>query len=500
MTIEFDVQELDAPQLQFGGLVTHSDPKVGLEAAGPFDLRFQAARKSDVRVGLVGPRMSMDHAEAWLRRCAEPIPAISEPSLLHKPFAGFGAIFRSRIITNPHWRHALDSDKHDELGRALDEPDPRRRFERVLQLYVDGLRRLAERDAIRPDVVIACLPTELLDRTKTVTRSLSQAERRRFDELRKRQSLAQMSFFGLWEEVDETPDEFVRRDFRVALKAEAMRLRMPIQIGTPRLFLDGPDNEPPATRAWNSCVTLYYKAGGVPWRLPEGRLETCFVGISFRHFRTTKQHVVRSSIAQAFSTEGEGFALRGENVPWAPGQGRNVRLTDEQACRLAASVLAAYRNRAGADPMRMVIHKTSGFSAEERAGFNAALRDIPIVELVTLIPSAFRLLRFGPYPPQVGTLCTVNRDRHFLFTSGFMPELGTYPGPHVPQPFEVRSATDGDPLRAAREVLDLTRMNWNSADIRAKWPVTLSYARRVGGILDEYGDGDTPASSFRYFL
>jgi hypothetical protein len=31
--------------------------------------------------------------------------------------------------------------------------------------------------------------------------------------------------------------------------------------------------------------------------------------------------------------------------------------------------------------------------------------------------------------------------------------------------------------------LNLMRMNWNTADIRGKWPVTLSFTRRVGGIL-----------------
>jgi hypothetical protein len=29
---------------------------------------------------------------------------------------------------------------------------------------------------------------------------------------------------------------------------------------------------------------------------------------------------------------------------------------------------------------------------------------------------------------------------------------------------------------------------FGTADIRGKWPVNLSFARRVGGILDEYGD------------
>lgn len=84
-----------------------------------------------------------------------------------------------------------------------------------------------------------------------------------------------------------------------------------------------------------------------------------------------------------------------------------------------------------------------------------------------------------------------------------MPELGTYPGPHVPQPSEVRALGSADPISTAQDVLDLTRMNWNTADIRGKWPVTLSFARGVGGILDEYGGDEEdvePATAFRYFV
>jgi hypothetical protein len=148
----------------------------------------------------------------------------------------------------------------------------------------------------------------------------------------------------------------------------------------------------------------------------------------------------------------------------------------------------------------VVLHKTSSFDDAERAGFSKALKDTPVVSMVTLVPSAFRLLRYGMYPPTVGTICTVNDDKSFLFTSGFMPELGTYPGPHVPEPFEVRSLGTESAVRAASDILNLTRMNWNTADIRSKWPVSLSFARRVGGILDEYGDEDLAETSFRYFV
>jgi len=58
-----------------------------------------------------------------------------------------------------------------------------------------------------------------------------------------------------------------------------------------------------------------------------------------------------------------------------------------------------------------------------------------------------------------------------------MPELGTYPGPHVPQPFEVRTIGVDGPLIAAQDILNLPMMSWNTADIRAKWPVSLSFAQ-----------------------
>ena len=60
--------------------------------------------------------------------------------------------------------------------------------------------------------------------------------------------------------------------------------------------------------------------------------------------------------------------------------------------------------------------------------------------------------------------------------------------------------SSGSALEAAQDVFNLTRMNWNTADIRGKWPVTLSFARRVGGILDEFGEAEPSETSFRYFM
>jgi hypothetical protein len=430
----------------------------------------------------------------------KPLPVIGEVSLLRREFPGFHEVYHSDLRTHKSWTVRVDGEVRDELGAALKENDPFLRFELVLNVYANALEGLAARDANRPDIVILALSDEVLKKAQTVERKATTEEKQAAVAIKKSQARKQLDLFDLFQEVEQTEEDFLKRDLRHALKARALNAKLPIQIATRKLLTDTPHGQDPATRAWNFSVGIYYKAGGVPWRLPKIGPETCFVGISFHHFRTTKRHVVQSSLAQAFSSEGEGFAIRGKGVPAGPDQSRDVHLSEEQAYNLADNIVSEYAMRTGGAPARVVMHKTTFFDEAELSGFRAALCDIPIVEFVTVVPSSFRLLRLGTYPPKVGTLCTVNNAKSFLFTSGFMPELGTYPGPHIPQPFEVRLQSDGSVIDAARDVLHLTRMNWNTADIRGKWPVTLSFARRVGGILDESGDAEPDETSFRYFL
>jgi hypothetical protein len=496
MAIELSIIELSPPRLQFGGASTHSDPKAGLLAAGPFDLRFGSARKDHIHIGVVGPAEQVEAARRWLDRCSREVPVLGEPNLLKKPFPGFADAFHKTLVAPAASSIELAGDK---LARAL-EGDAYGCFQRVVDLYATAHARLALRDLNRPDIVLMCIPDAVVNKVSSVERKATDSERERAKSLRRARERLQLDLFDVLDEVEQTPEDFLKRDLRLALKSRALKNRLPIQLVTGALLNDTVRNQDPATRAWNLAVGLYYKAGGVPWRLPPTGPDTCFVGISFHHFRTTHRAVVRSSLAQAFSSDGEGFAIRGEGVPVEPNQGRNVHLSEQQAYDLARNVLAEYELRTGGAPLRVVLHKTSYFDAAEQAGFAAALRDTPILSMVTLVPSLFRLLRYGPYPPKVGTVCTVNGDRTFLFTSGFMPELGTYPGPHVPQPFDVRCLGAEGAIVAAQDVLNLTRMNWNTADIRGKWPVSLSFARRVGGILDEYGEDDLTETSFRYFV
>lgn len=496
--MDIQIIEIKPTELEFGGVAAYPDPKTGLTQAGPFDMRFGPAQLKEVRVGLVGVRSMVIKAVSWLERCQSTIPSTMKNTQQYPDYNGFEAIFRAELTTNSHWTHEISDET---LTQALIIKDDTDRFESVLELYVKGIERLTTLETNRPNVVICCLPESVIEACHHVEKKLTKDQKAGLKKVAAANWPGQqLSLFD--EPIEDTEEDLLYRDFRRALKAKAILANVPIQIGRDRLFLDLPDNQDAATRAWHSTVALYYKAGGIPWRLRTDDLETCFVGITFHHLKTNLKQVVKSCIAQGFSSDGEGFALRGGDVPYNPRLGKVVHLSQKQAFDLGSQIIEEYAYRTGVPPQRIVLHKTSFFNEDEELGFRSAFSSIPIVELINLQPTAFRLLKHGKYPVDRGTLCVVNESNYYLFNTGFIRELSTYPGPHIPRPIEIRSNEPFDAIKAAEDILALARMNWNTSSITGGDPVTLFFSRQVGGIMAELNvkkEVKMP-TSFRFYI
>jgi len=504
MTVLLELAHEDEPMLQFGGEHNARTPKEGLLAGGPYDLRLGNAHRTAVRLALIGPADAVKAMRSFLVRLRDGISAEKANLTLFPAFPGFEAAFRATLDMRATADIVLDGHTYrTALGRQ-----PREAFIALVDLYGNAIDELAHRD-LSIDVAICCLPKELRAKCATVDSRLPQAQVRALREQQRARDSGQEPLFDalgpggepltLEGAADPTPEDLLRRNFRSALKARAMEAKLPIQLATEHLWEDRRDNEDAATRGWNVAVALFYKSGGIPWRADMKLDEACFVGVSFHHLRTQNQHVVYSSLAQAFSSDGEGFALRGEAVPYDE-RTRQPYLTADKARSLLATVLAAYRDRAGRDPVRIVVHKTTRFSEAERDGIAQALISVPSVQLITVRSRhEFRLLRQGTYPPHRGTLCRM-ADAAYLFTVGYQPQHLTYPGPHIPVPLELVGVAGDDVEQVAGDLLCLTKMNWNSARSAAGLPITLSFARKVGGIMAELPPGVAPHPSFRFYM
>jgi hypothetical protein len=495
MTLAVKLTHFEDPLLEFGE-GAFATPKEGLAAAGPYSLRLGAAHRRQLHVGIVGSADTIRAADRFIARMRRGVRSKSENLALFPDFPPFADVFASELH-----RGADVVIAERTLTEALARR-PREAFAACLELWADGIESLSERELV-PDLVVCALPPELLLRCRRVEQPLPARVR---VQLQRDAALKRAGQATLFDEDEHTsieqaaeaaPEDLLFRDFRLALKARAMRARMPIQLLTEHTWDDENRNEDPATRAWNLSVAMFYKAGGIPWRTRPRTEETCFVGVSFHHLRTTRRHIVYSSVAQAFSSDGEGYALRGEARPWNE-EDRQTHMSASQAEQLLSRVLNAYRERAGRTPVRLVMHKTSAYTNAEHEGIKRALSEVPVVQMLTLRDGDFRLIRAGTYPPHRGTACQLG-DARYLFTVGYMPQVLTYPGPHIPVPLELRGA-EADFDGAVEDLLALTKMNWNSARSWASLPISLSFARKVGGVMAELPAGQNPRPSFRYYM
>jgi len=292
-----------------------------------------------------------------------------------------------------------------------------------------------------------------------------------------------------------------------------MSLGVPLQLVVPSTYdetkrlrqvhrdaLRKPQDE--ATRAWNLYVALYYKAGGVPWRLVRdpAQLTVCYVGVSF--YEALDGSALLTSTAQIFNERGEGIILRG-GAATVSKEDRQPHLDATGAEQLLTAALRAYRGEHKTQPARVVLCKTSGYSGEELSGFRAALNvhDIETVDLMNEGETHTRLYRVGDYPPLRGTFLSKSDEKHVLYTRGSVDFYETYPGMYVPRPIGLTFAdVASTPRSIAQEMLALTKMNWNNTQFDNSEPIIVTAARKVGKIL-KYIEADArPQTRYSFYM
>ena len=95
--------------------------------------------------------------------------------------------------------------------------------------------------------------------------------------------------------------------------------------------------------------------------------------------------------------------------------------------------------------------------------------------------SPIAVFRDGNYPVLRGTFIDLN-GKGLLYTRGSVPYYGTYPGLRVPRPLLLvpHDNTDSAILTLAKDVLALTKVNWNTTQFDQKLPAPIKAARGLG--------------------
>lgn len=105
------------------------------------------------------------------------------------------------------------------------------------------------------------------------------------------------------------------------------------------------------------------------------------------------------------------------------------------------------------------------------------------------------------YPPLRGSFLKLADTTGLLYLRGSVQFFETYPGMYVPRPFEFSLArTETTVEQLAREMLALSKLNWNNTQFDGGEPITVRAARRVGDILKCVADGGVIQPSFRFYM
>lgn len=466
---------------------------------GPYGAR--QAHSNCIRLGVIGTYDLVDAFKVWLDSLNSTIE--SEPSkdltddqfaaerhkLLFPDFPGAEQAFDCAISVDPEFEARIPIN---ELGRLPRDNKPAY-LDALVNLISEKIQSLLRGSNRKPEAIVVLLTNEMFETAHLV-------DLRRF---KKPSTDGQLNLFSDFDKLQDRlpkPDELVKRNLRSVLKKLAMSpsIQIPIQIIRENT-LKGIETQNLATRSWNLATGMYYKTGQLPWILGEMDSKTCFLGISFFHRQTVKGDLVFSSMSHLFANDFNSLGLRGERVEYNDIL-KSPTLTRSAASNLVTRALAEYQSVRDSAPKRLVIHKTSRYTKDELAGFKAALEESHIAyDLVSLTKASLRIIRWGSYPVPRGTAYFPARDQAYLYTKGFIPQLQTYPGSHIPTPFLVHKAEGDSSIRqVCADILSLTKLNWNTADFCCGVPVTISFARNVGEVFKEFDDS-TPYEPSRYF-
>lgn len=307
-------------------------------------------------------------------------------------------------------------------------------------------------------------------------------------------------------------------DLHDHLKAATAIRRLPLQLVREDKALAYSHR---ASVMWRVGLALYAKAGGVPWKLAENDPETAYIGISYamRPPDSDRPRFV-TCCSQVFDAEGAGLEFVAYDAHELEVERDNPFLSRTEMFRVMTRSLDLYRRRhAGRSPRRVVVHKTTEFKLDEVDGCMEALHLSETVDLVQVVEDVgWRGVRIdsgradtkkgepAAYPISRGTVVGLGPREALLWTHGDVQGIGKrgsyFQGARsTPRPVRlVRHAGHGAWDDTARDVLALSKMNWNNDSLYDPLPVTMGYAKVLARVVKRMPSLGSATYQFRFFM
>jgi hypothetical protein len=500
------VELLAEPLLRFAHGQAEAHPKDGLMLYGPVG---DTSKRGTLNFGVIGTKSGINLLQQWAATVTGYIPPHREGVAHHSAFPGFEAVFGLQWPETPISTIVLDER---EIANAIRITNPHEAIKSTTDIYAEAIEQYLNNDAdVSPDFWYVVIPDEVYKWGRPKSRPPMSERKAGKAKMRTRDARRFLSAPSMLEEDNwEAELQLYDLNFHNQLKARLLRKAV-VQIIKEKTLLEASDltldpknrsTQDPATIAWNLCTTSYYKSVGPPWRLNDIREGVCYIGIVFKKDSSDPNLGNACCGAQLFLRSGEGLVFKGTVGDWYSDKLKQFHLPQVKAKELIQAAIKAYRDIHDEPPKEVFIHGRSRFNSAEWSGFNEALTDDIKLAAIRIRPTdELKLYRLAKQPPLRGTFMRIHDRMAYLWTKGYVPRFGTYPGFETPNPVAVTiDYGDAEIEQVLHDILALTKVNFNGCTFADGLPVTLKFADAIGEILTaapNVVDGPQP---FKYYI
>ena len=157
----------------------------------------------------------------------------------------------------------------------------------------------------------------------------------------------------------------------------------------------------------------------------------------------------------------------------------------------------------GCNPKEMFIHSKTRFNREE---WDAFIEVVPegtkLVGITIDTRPQIKLYKAeGAFPIMRGNAYIINERSAFLWTIGYVPKIRTALSLEVPNPIFIEINKGQSEIgQVLRDIMALTKLNYNACIYADGIPVTLRFADKIGEILTASTDISAPPLAFKYYI
>lgn len=510
MLTEPELTYIKEPLLSFGYGQKTSDPRDGLMLYGAFD---REKIKGQINIGIIGCMKQREYLKEYLKKIHQPVHSNSK-DIARPFFAGLEAVFGIHInFENIQEINIFDN----EVNKFLHYTDGHQRVYNLSKLYADELIKYSRQEEMPVTIWFVVISDEIYKYGRPNSKLPKSAENIKVG-LKKSERASKQAF--LFDELNELQEAYEYEiNFHNQIKAKLLDDKIVTQIikestiayeyiwdkSTPAKIEKIEKNRIfDSAKAWNICTTLYYKVGGLPWRLGDVREDVCYLGLVYKKLDNDHNNRSACCAAQMFIDSGDGMVFRGNIGDWFNPITKEFHISKKDAIDLINNSLEAFKEKLGKGkyPKEIFIHAKTYFDEEEWEGFSEAVKGkSEIIGVRIQSTSEFKLYRDFSFCVPRGMTMKVASNKAFLWTKGFISRLQTQIGLETPNPISVEiTRGNADIIQVCKDVLALTKLNYNACIFADGQPVTLRFADSIGEVLTAGQNVKSDVLPFKHYV